>query len=50
MDNDLRFVWTIKTSPTTSEEVELVPEGRTVLVDDTNKEEFTRQLYYIIKI
>jgi|LauGreDrversion4_2_1035121.scaffolds.fasta_scaffold410471_2 hypothetical protein len=44
MDNDLRFVWTIKTSEITSEEVEIVPEGRTVLVDDTNKEEFVRQL------
>jgi hypothetical protein len=44
MDNDLRFVWTMKTSETTSEEVELVPEGRTVLVDDTNKQEFVSRL------
>ena len=43
-ENDLRFVWTIKTSEKESEEIELIEGGKEVLVDDSNKEEFSRLL------
>lgn len=43
-DNDLRFVWTINISKSESEEVELIPNGKNVIVDDSNKQQFIQEL------
>ena len=43
-ENDLRFVWTIKINEEQSEEVELIENGREIIVDDSNKFQFMSEL------
>ena len=49
-DNDLRFVWSIKTDKSTSQEVDLIPNGKDILVDDSNKQRFIQELYLKINL
>ena len=43
-DNDLRFVWTVKTAESISMEFELIPNGKEIVVDDSNKQQFLTHL------
>lgn len=49
-DNDLRFVWSIKTDKSASQEVDLIPNGKDILVDDSNKQRFIQELYLKINL
>ena len=49
-DNDLRFFWSIKTYKSTSQEVDLIPNGKDILVDDSNKQRFIQELYLKINL